>query len=168
MAELEHSNGEVELPLVEAAARLGLTTDALRARIRRGRARGFRRNGRIYVTLPPEYSGPAEDVRTMSGQSSPAEPRPLDREELDRLREDNDRLNRRLDDLLRLQEREQVLRQQMQAFLEKIGDRIALPGESPQQHDPAIQRRMDQYETDLEALKSAITELVRYLGKRDP
>lgn len=49
----------------------------------------------------------------------------LQSSELERLARENDRLMDRIDTLLRLQEREQVLRQQMQAQIGQLGERIA-------------------------------------------
>ena len=41
-----------EQPLAAAAAQLGITTDAVRMRVRRGQLVGVRRGGRLYVQLP--------------------------------------------------------------------------------------------------------------------
>lgn len=41
--------GRTALPLAAAAARLGISPDALRMRIRRGKAEGFKRAGRLFV-----------------------------------------------------------------------------------------------------------------------
>ena len=41
-------------PLAVAARFLGLSTDALRMRIRRGRAKGFKKGGRLFAVLDPE------------------------------------------------------------------------------------------------------------------
>ena len=44
-----------EVPIEEAAARLGLTVDALRLRIRRGKTiKGYKRGGRWYALLPDD------------------------------------------------------------------------------------------------------------------
>lgn len=63
MTSTEHTE-QVPLPLGEAAARLGLSADALRMRVRRGKARGFRRGGRVYVYLDADLAGePRVDER---------------------------------------------------------------------------------------------------------
>jgi hypothetical protein len=41
-----------DLPLIEAAGQLGLTTEALRKRIQRGSTPGFKRDGQWFATLP--------------------------------------------------------------------------------------------------------------------
>jgi hypothetical protein len=49
------------LPLAEAAARLKISTDALRMRINRGKVRGFKKGGRLYAVLD---EAPDQDQRT--------------------------------------------------------------------------------------------------------
>ena len=47
--------GHVELPLEEAAARLGITPEALRKRLQRGKTiTGYQRGGRWFAVLPIE------------------------------------------------------------------------------------------------------------------
>ena len=144
-AEQEHS---AVLPLAAAAARLGISPDALRMRIRRGKARGFKRGGRLFVALAEdpnasvrsaaeqsEQSGPGQFASAAIGAAGaggpPAQALPVIVEfqkiELDRLLRDNTRLNRRLDQLIdelvhlrEMQQREQVLRQQDQALRQQI------------------------------------------------
>ena len=51
-----------EVPIDQAAARLGITVDALRLRIRRGKTiRGYKRAGRWYVLLPDDATDDAPD-----------------------------------------------------------------------------------------------------------
>ncbi|MFQ5774690.1 MAG: hypothetical protein ACE5GS_09250 [Kiloniellaceae bacterium] len=129
------------IPLVEAAARLGISPDALRMRIRRGKAEGFKRDGHVFVYLPGnEARPPSEHVRT--GATGPNEQRAnapdelrvghrearvpgagkgqgdpqsvvveFQRVELSRLLKENERLNRRLDQQL---EEVRQLRQMLQ------------------------------------------------------
>ncbi len=52
----------------------------------------------------------------------------LQRVELDRLLREHRRLNDRIDQMLRLQEREQVLRQQMQAALDRLAEQRVSSG----------------------------------------
>ncbi len=168
------------LPLAHAAARLGITPDALRMRIRRGKAKGFKRDGRLFVELdehpneavraaPPQSeqagaertgseqpAGAAASARARTEAPGPgqvaAEPDVAQRAwpvvvefqkvELDRLLRENRRLNQRLDQLMEemrhlreMQQREQVLRQQeqglrqqLQTTLDRLAERLALPG----------------------------------------
>lgn len=110
------------LPLAHAAAWFGITTDALRMRIRRGRADGFKRDGRVYVYLSgvgddetvaaqrEDAAGLASAAHTprvsasdRGGQRWPANglgrmrPRDYQEQEIERLEADNERLNKRLD-----------------------------------------------------------------------
>ncbi len=56
--------GHVELPLAEAAERLGISTAAMRKRLKRGKSiRGYQREGRWYVLIP-EDAGPDTDTPT--------------------------------------------------------------------------------------------------------
>jgi hypothetical protein len=180
----EHSK-RTALPLALAAARLGISSDALRMRLRRGKAKGFKRDGRLFVYLneqpnkpvrlpagageqegvegsrPGEHGPGAEAVHTKGepapapGETAGVEPDSLPEQslpvivefqkvELNRLLRDNTRLNRRLDQLMdeirhlrEMQQREQVLRQQdqvlrqqVQGTLERLTERLPLPGRS--------------------------------------
>jgi hypothetical protein len=135
------------LPLAEAAGRLGLTSDALRMRIRRGRVQGFKRDGHVFVYLdgPPDpdvrssvrpeqtsrrdrrTTEQARRTEAPNSQQSLAVVVEFQKVELDRLLRDNERLNRRLDQqsqdsrkILEMLQREQVLRQQEQGLRQQI------------------------------------------------
>jgi hypothetical protein len=56
-----------EIPIAVAAARLGVSTEALRKRIARGTLAGRKRGVHWYVVLPSDTSGQT-DVRPASGQ----------------------------------------------------------------------------------------------------
>ena len=60
----------------------------------------------------------------------------LQRLELNRLLGEQRRLNDRIDKLLHMQEREQVLRQQMQAALERLAEQNSLPDKPTAQQPP--------------------------------
>ena len=137
------------LPLAAAAARLGIRPDALRMRINRGKIKGFKRDGRLFVVLesmPDQAQRTANtkteqsafgqperraDARIRGAASEPGEPSmPLviefQKVELSRLLRDNTRLNNRLDQMMEelghlreMQQREQVLRQQEQALRQR-------------------------------------------------
>ncbi len=139
--------GPAVLPLAAAAARLGVTSDALRMRMKRGRAKGFKRGGRVFVYVgegpggpvrptsehseqpAPERAGQSEQPRRAGLLSEQAVPVVIEFQkiELTRLLKENDRLNRRLDRLMdefghlrELQQREQVLRQQEQGLRQQL------------------------------------------------
>lgn len=141
------------LPLAEAAACLGITPDALRMRLRRGKVEGFKRDGHLFIYLPATPAG--EQRRAAAG---PTEQRPnraaaargggapapdagpmsvvveFQKVELDRLLKENVRLNERLDQQLEevrqlrhMLQREQVLRQQehnLRQHVQHILDRL--------------------------------------------
>ncbi len=120
------------VPLAEAAERLGLSRDALRMRIRRGKARGFKRDGHVFVWLDGMTAGPPPAAAKSKPAAAPAaageaEPWPalvaLQREEISRLLQETERLNARLErhldearEMRQMLQREQVLRQQEQAL----------------------------------------------------
>jgi len=83
----------------------------------------------------------------------------LQQVELKRLLGEHRRLNDRIDQLMQLQEREQVLRQQMQAALDKLADqRVSeVPGKHPV---PQIEHRMHRAEARFNALRNAVGHLV--------
>lgn len=94
----------------------------------------------------------------------------LQRVELDRLLSERKRLNDRIDLLLQLQEREQVLRQQMQASLEQLLDQrggarapsaLNMPDEVPLLSD-----RLDRAERRFQALRRAVGQLVVALERQ--
>lgn len=103
----------------------------------------------------------------------------LQRTELSRLLREQSRLNDRIDTLLRLQEREQVLRQQMQASLDRLADaQVAMPdnrsallaaeSRTPQQDDmSALERRLERTEGRFSELQHAVGNLVAFIERSD-
>lgn len=91
----------------------------------------------------------------------------LQRTELSRLLREQQRLNDRVDQLLQLHEREQVLRQQMQAALDNLAAQRALPppnqGEAQHRH---LVERVDRAEGKFTALQSAVGLLVSALERQ--
>jgi len=68
-----------EQPLAQAAAALGLSTDAVRMRIRRGQLVGVRRGGRLYVQLAGARPNPTERAdRTRPNRTEPETEHGLD------------------------------------------------------------------------------------------
>lgn len=60
--------------LMEAAARLGITYDGVRRRLRRGRLHGIKRDGRWLVALPiapPDITGPSPDPNPQTIEQAP-------------------------------------------------------------------------------------------------
>ncbi|NKB49070.1 MAG: hypothetical protein GKS02_06870 [Alphaproteobacteria bacterium] len=91
----------------------------------------------------------------------------LQRTELSRLLREQQRLNDRVDQLLQLHEREQVLRQQMQAALDNLSAQRVLP--SPERNDVEQARlieRVDKAESKFSALQSAVGLLVAVLERQ--
>lgn len=145
-------------PLADAALRLGLTSDALRMRLKRGKIQGFKRGRRVYVYLPgaakqssdrlaasseqrpsqeaseSEQAADSKRTKTMpppQADFSTAQTWPVvvefQKVELSRVLKENERLNRRLDQLFEeighlreIQQREQVLRQQDQLLHQQL------------------------------------------------
>jgi hypothetical protein len=104
----------------------------------------------------------------------------LQRTELSRLLREQTRLNDRIDSLLRLHEREQVLRQQMQASLDRLAAaqiaasrgagllaRAGVPsGGEPEVAD--LRARLERTETRFSALQDAVGRLVGHIERRIP
>jgi hypothetical protein len=91
----------------------------------------------------------------------------MQRTELTRLLREQQRLNDRVDQLLQLHEREQVLRQQMQAALDNLTAQRALPpphqGEAHHEH---LVERVSRAEGKFTALQSAVGMLVAALERQ--
>lgn len=94
----------------------------------------------------------------------------LQRVELDRLLAEQRRLNDRIDQMLRLQEREQVLRQQMQAALDKLAEQKAIAkSDMPENTSvtPQITKRLNRTERKYNALQRAVGELVNLIERKE-
>lgn len=106
----------------------------------------------------------------------------LQRTELNRLLREQSRLNDRIDSLLRLHEREQVLRQQMQASLDRLaqaqfaitaGGSAALSSDfskSADRHSDSdvavLHRRLERTENRFNALQDAVGSLVSLIERQ--
>jgi hypothetical protein len=148
------------MPLAEAAARLGLSRDALRMRLRRGKARGFKQDGQLFVFLdvgagavggsaslgagPRVRRGADKSAGTKPALGDQAWPALIEqqRAEVARLVRETERLNARLDqhreevrEMRQMLQREQILRQQELALRRDIQDLLqrvlAQPGLPP-------------------------------------
>lgn len=146
------------MALGEAARRLGVTTDALRMRFRRGKIEGFRRNGRIFVFLPDGVTGQGEQSEHTASPKGPT------RAEVDRLVADNTRLHEQQDRLLTLLEREQVLRQQLQGQLTDLSGETALIAAPSELSE--LENRLRQTEKNFDLLKQALSQLIRVVEDR--
>ena len=117
-----------------------------------------------YAPQPPQPDAGAEPILSADSQAVVIE---LQRTELSRLLRDQQRLNDRIDQLLQLHEREQVLRQQMQEALDKLAAQRALP--QPENgnggHDRLV-ARVHRAEGRFAQLQSAVGLLVTALERR--
>ena len=73
-------------------------------------------------------------------------------------------MSARIDKLLELQEREQVLRQQMQASLERLAERDTLPATNGS--TARLEARLEDSEGRFKTLLGAVAELVEIVEKR--
>lgn len=120
----------------------------------------------------PEAPAPQDDLPDADGEltlsrETQAVVIEMQRTELSRLLREQQRLNDRVDQLLQLHEREQVLRQQMQAALDKLSDQRALP--PPPATDAEHERlvaRVDRAEGKFTALQSAVGLLVSVIARQ--
>jgi len=89
----------------------------------------------------------------------------MQKTELSRLLREQHRLNERVDQLLRLHEREQVLRQQMQTALDKLAAQRALPPPDTA-GDERLVERVNRAEGKFTALQSAVGLLVAAIERQ--
>jgi len=162
-------NEHIALTLVQAAAQLGIKPATLRMRYKRGKVRGFKRGGRLFIELnsqgeqsPEQSEQPPEQV---NGKSVSENGQYISKA-FDFMVTDNARLNDRVDRLVTMLEREQVLRQQMQNQIEQLTDRLTLPSPEGQKSD--VDDRLEATEQQFGLLKRAVVQLVAFLerGKR--
>lgn len=164
--EIENQDGDT--PVSVAAAMLGMSTDALRKRVKRGTAPGYRRSGRVFVDRQwlDDMRGRPRLRRPGENESVAGAVIELQKTELSRLLRDNSVLNDRLDGLLKGHEREQVLRQQMQNILERLSERQSLPPPpAPSPDMVRLEHRLTEAEIQFGALKVAVATLVDYLAR---
>jgi hypothetical protein len=97
----------------------------------------------------------------------------LQRTELNRLLRDHARLNDRIDTLIQLHEREQVLRQQMQASLDQLTQaQIESSRQGPRlTHDATpdmatLQARLERTEHRFSALQDAVGRLIGHIERK--
>lgn len=116
----------------------------------------------------PQADQPAADEELVLSGESQMVVIEMQRTELTRLLREQQRLNERVDQLLQLHEREQVLRQQMQTALDSLSAQRALPPPT-QQSDAEHERlvgRVDRAEGKFVALQSAVAQLVTVIERR--
>jgi len=145
------------MPVNLAAAALGMSPDALRKRVKRGTAEGCSRGGKVYVRRqwvermargrPSARSEEVSVAPAVSGQTA---------------------LDARFDRLINLQEREQVLRQQMQNVLDRLSRQLEARDQTAAD-SRQLEDRLLAAERDLGAVKTAIADLLAHLqrGKRE-
>lgn len=144
-------------------------------RLQRGKVKGFKRGGRLFVYTDAK----ANNVRLLADGIADADEHDLaaivelQRIELSRLLNENERLSRRTDRLMNLYEREQALRLQMQKTIDRLSQRSgAASGDGPALDTSAdaaefrahIEARVQQAEDQAERLKRVVARLVVFLG----
>lgn len=175
----EQSSTAPAWPLARAAEGLGISPDALRMRVKRGTAEGFKRGGRLFVYM----HGEANNVRSAAdaygaaayagaGERELAAIIELQRVELNRLLRENERLSRRINRLLAVHERELALRQQTQQTIDRLTRR---PGASDASGPSAertarqavamerLEARLSRAEGRADRLKQVVERLVHLL-----
>lgn len=135
------------------------------------RNKAEKKNRRSEAVRPVEQAPPQSQADTTSdmvlSDTSQAVVIELQRTELSRLLREQQRLNDRVDQLLRLHEREQVLRQQMQASLDQLSARRALPPRSDTASDQdGLAARVHRAEGKFAALQNAVGRLVALLERQ--
>ncbi len=116
---------------------------------------------------PPQPAGPSADAEPALSVDSQTVVIELQRTELSRLLREQQRLNDRIDQLMRLYEREQVLRQQMQEALDKLAAQRTLPRpENGNGGQARLIERVNRAEGKFAALQSAVGLLVAALERQ--
>ncbi len=141
------------LPLSDAAARLGISANALRMRIARGRAEGVRREGRLYVYVDAPADMPAAERAHDDASVEIDTVLELQKTELNRLLAENRRLNERLDNLVGLIQEEQASRRALQELFGEIASRGTAAGV------PALHARLASIERGNRALRNAVVQM---------
>jgi len=92
----------------------------------------------------------------------------LQRVELNRLLGEQRRLNERIDKMLHMQEREQVLRQQMQVALDRLAEQKSLTGQTATPPPPPqLEDRLNRTERRFSALQMAVGQLIDFIERRE-
>lgn len=93
----------------------------------------------------------------------------LQRAELDRLLGEQRRLNDRIDKMLHIQEREQVLRQQTQVALDRLAEQQALERNNTLSifEQPPILDRLHRTERKFGALQTAVGQLIDFIERKE-
>ena len=154
------------LPLAAAARRIGLSSDALRMRIYRGKAQGFKRDGRLFVYVEGDQNEQANNVRAgLSGAAaSAASLVELQRSEIRRLTRENQRLAAEIERFPGPREDEQARRG---GIGEAIGY-IAGSGAPPASEIARLEARVERSERRTERLAALVEQLVRRMSRPDP
>ncbi len=87
----------------------------------------------------------------------------LQRSELTRLLRENKRLNDRIDELIKLQHRDQTLRRQLQETLDRLATTMPAPAPQNGTYTAELEARMRQTETRFNALRTGVAKLVSSL-----
>ncbi len=139
---------------------------------------GFRQEGRVFIYLAEQVNSDLNKTEQVT-QQEPEQPEQsgaghndviveLQKAELTRLLRDNERLNSRIDNLIEMQQREQILRQQMQGQLDQLMERLALPAPVPPAppEQEELKDRLQATETKFNLLTRAVGQLVAFLERR--
>lgn len=145
--------GQVELPISEAAVWLGISEDAVRARIKRGTLKAKRQGGRVFVVFEPSPRHPARRIVASNPETTPE----IDeaRREIERfclhlsqLKHERDHLIVRVEELERLLAEEQKLGQgsqnQMERLLAFLAEAFPETTRDPQDGAEQLWRRLEQ------------------------
>ena len=154
------------LPLAAAARRIGLNPDALRMRIYRGKAEGFKLDGRLFVYVESDPNERTNDVQPEAPEM--ADPRAsladIQRGEIRWLMRENQRLAAEIERFLGLQEREQAMRGEIR---EAIGQ-IAVSRTASASEVARLEARIERSERKTEQLAGLVGQLVRRMSRRGP
>ena len=147
------SGERTALPLAQAAEHLGISPNALRMRVARGRAEGMRREGRLYVYVDAPIETPRLPAPSPPESTVHDTLLELQRTELSRLLAENRRLNDRLQQLFDLLRTDQSQRQSLQDIILELARDRSLPALDQ------IYSRLDRLEGSAHALRHSTRQL---------
>jgi hypothetical protein len=154
------------VPLRQAAKQLGTTPDALRKKLQRGSIQGKKDSAGKWLVDVGHRDGHPVYLSHPEVDNQQDKIQPSNQREIENLQRENDRLNVRYDQLMKLneqlisqQENEQVLRRDMQHQISAMADQLVRLQEARQ---PLLEDR-NRLQTEHKTLKMAVSGLIKHI-----
>lgn len=157
------------VPLPQAANQLGTTLGALRKRLQRGSIQGKKDSAGKWLVDVGHPDGHPVYLSYPKVDNQQDKIQPSNQREIENLQRENDRLNARYDQLMKLneqlisqQENEQVLRRDMQHQISGMADQL---GRLQEARQPLLEDG-NRLEIEHKTLKMAVSELIKHVMSR--